>query len=346
MKAVLIIIDGLGDLPVESLGGMTPLEEAATPVLDRLASEGRFGLVDPLGPGLTPSTYSGAGILMGMSTKQASNLGRGTVEAAGAGFELKPGDIALRANFATVRREGDAFVVLDRRAGRIKEALEELSAPLQDIDLGDGYSATLLPTHQHRAVLVLSGERLDPAISDTDPGDGPVPAPMHECKATGPGAALTARLVNRFLQIANERLADNPVNQRRIAAGKPPANGIITRGAGTLINLANVVRDGGFRASVVSGCNTVRGLGNMCGFKIVSDDRFTGDAATDLEGKVAAALEALQDQDLVFLHIKAPDIYAHDRQPHAKRNYLERLDAALAPLAQRNIAIAVAADHT
>jgi len=96
----LLIIDGLGDLPIPELGGKTPLEAADTPVLDRLAGEGLYGLVDPIIPGEIPNTHSGAGMLLGLLPEQADRLKRGPVEASGAGRVLKAGEVACRAAFA------------------------------------------------------------------------------------------------------------------------------------------------------------------------------------------------------------------------------------------------------
>lgn len=346
MKGILLIIDGMGDLPIDALGHMTPLESAATPVLDQLASTGRHGLVDPTGRGKTPSTYLGAGVLLGAVPGQAKGMNRGPVEAAGLGLDLGQGEVALRANFATVTLQADGFVVVDRRAGRIVDGVEELAAVLKQVELGDGVVATLRPTQQHRAALILSGAGLDFAVSDTDPGDCEMPAPLSDCVATAPGAELAATMINRFLRAAHERLQDHPVNRSRVAAGLLPANGIITRGAGMAQQLDNTVRNAGLSSCVISGCNTVKGLGRLFGFDVVSDARFTGDLDTDLNAKIATAISQLEQHDLVFVHVKAPDICAHDRQPLVKRDFLERVDAALAPLLDSQIVVAVAADHT
>ena len=127
-KCALLIIDGLGDLPVPELDGKTPLEAAYTPVLDRLASGGLYGLVDPIIPGEIPNTHSGAGMLLGLLPEQAGRLKRGPVEASGAGRVLKAGEIAIRANFATLETRDEALWVTDRRAGRITAGTDELAA--------------------------------------------------------------------------------------------------------------------------------------------------------------------------------------------------------------------------
>ncbi len=342
----MFIVDGLGDLPVESLDGQTPLEAAYTPALDRLAAAGWYGLVDPIGRGAKPSTHSGAGLLLGLEPAESQSLARGPVEAEGAGLVLQAGDVALRANFAHVQSSLGGLLVLDRRAGRINEGAKELAAALHHLDLGDGVTAEFQSTHQHRGVLVLSGEGLDAGVSDTDPGDEEVPAPLLRCNALSPGGRKTADKINQYLKTANDLLQDHPVNRARRAAGKPPANGIITRGAGSRGLMHNVLLSQGLSAAVVSGCNTVCGLGRMFGFEVISNPGFTGGVNTDISGKIRAAVVALQRKDIVFVHFKAPDVCAHDRKPAAKRDFLERMDTALTPLFNEKIVIALAADHS
>ncbi len=111
-----------------------------------MAAEGLHGLVDPIVPGEIPNTHSGTGMLMGMLPEQADRLHRGPVEASGAGRVLVAGEIALRANFASLTRETDGLLVSDRRAGRITEGTAELAVVLNDIDLGDDVCASLFLT--------------------------------------------------------------------------------------------------------------------------------------------------------------------------------------------------------
>lgn len=346
MKGILLIIDGLGDLPCVSLGGKTPLEAADTPTLDRFATDGRCGRLDPIGPGILPNTHSGAGMLLGIPPQQVGRLSRGPVEAAGRGLPMQAGDVAMRVNFATLEHVDQSWSIADRRAGRITQGADELALALGDIRLGNGVTGLLEATEQHRAVLILSGPRLDARISDTDPGDHGMPAQWRPCRPLHPAARLTAELVNRYSCEAAERLAAHPVNRDRADRGLPVANGIIMRGAGQVLRLHSVIAEHGLRAAVVAGCNTVKGLGRLLGFQVVEDRRFTADLDTDLAAKVACALEQLRQADLVFMHIKAPDLCAHDRQPAAKSAVLERIDRALAPLAEAGIVVAVAADHT
>lgn len=346
MKGILILIDGLGDLPVERLGGRTPLDAAVTPMMDALAGSGQYGLIDPIAPGVLPNTHSGAGMLLGLLPEEVSLLNRGPVEAAGLGLQLLPGDIAMRANFATLEDSPEGLVVTDRRAGRIRQGTDELAAALSGIELDDAVTAQIIPTEQHRGVLVFSGPGLNAKVSDTDPGDHAAKPLLRPCKALDPAAEYSAAIINRYSELARAKLAAHPLNRSRAEAGLPMANGLVMRGAGHPLRLHNLVRGHGIAASVISGCNTVKGLGRLLDFRIVEDPRFTADLDTDLAAKIQSALEELNRVELVFVHIKAPDICAHDENPEAKCSFLSKIDQALVPLAGRDIVIAVAADHT
>ena len=150
-KSVVMIIDGMGDLPVPELHGKTPLEAAFTPNLDRLASSGFYGQLDPIAPGVTPNTDSGTGMMMGMEPADADLLKRGPVEAAGAGCDLRHGDVAMRANFASVHEQDGQLLVTDRRAGRIERDVPELVRLLSEISAGEDVELQLRATDQHRA---------------------------------------------------------------------------------------------------------------------------------------------------------------------------------------------------
>ena len=315
-KAVILIIDGLGDLPVDCLDGQTPLEAARTPVLDAMAAAGCYGPVDPILPGEIPNTDSGVGLLLGLPLEQAGGLHRGPVEASGAGRRLQEGEVAVRANFATIEERSGGLWVTDRRAGRITAQVDTLAEAVDGIELGDGIRAEFRSTDQHRGVLILSGPGLDEAVSDTDPGDRGNPGFVLRSRPLRPTADLTANKINDFLREAHRRLVGHPVNRARRAAGKP------------------------------AGCNTVLGLARLFDFDTVEDPAFTAALDTDLEGKVTAALASLQNHDMAYVHVKASDLCAHDRNPLAKRDFLERLDRALAPLAAAGVVVALSSDHT
>jgi 2,3-bisphosphoglycerate-independent phosphoglycerate mutase len=348
-KGLIIILDGLGDRPIPDLDGATPLEAAHTPNMNELVSRGRCGLTDPLYPGVPVSTHTGAGVLFGINTRDVYNLPRGPVEAAGTGLPIMPGDIALRCNFATLKADAAGLEVIDRRAGRIHADTSELADALQEITLEDGFSASVRPATGHRAVMRLSGPGPLPVVSDTDPGSGSRNSHVlgcHTLDTDNPLGKQTANAINTFIRAAHERLNEHPVNRKRVQQGLLPANGIITRGAGSISKIHNIIHHIGLSTALVAGERTIIGLAHLSNFAVICRPEFTSMPDTDLDAKVSAALAAAQDHDLVYLHIKAPDIFSHDRDPEGKKAFLEKVDAALAPLLLQDIVIGVSADHS
>jgi 2,3-bisphosphoglycerate-independent phosphoglycerate mutase len=259
---------------------------------------------------------------------------------------LQRGDIAMRANLATLEDRGGRLYVTDRRAGRVTADAAGFAAVLADIDLGDRIHAGFLPTDQHRGVLVFRGPGLDANLGDTDPGDAGAPGWVKPCDALIPGASFTAAKVDEFHRAAHERLSEHPLNRERLRCGKPPVSGVIARGAGQVVDLGSVLREQRISAALVAGCNTVIGLGRVLGLDTISQPGFTADAGTDIGGKLLAARAALERFRLVFIHIKAPDLFSHDHQPSGKRDFLQRIDRALVELDDCGAALAVTSDHT
>jgi 2,3-bisphosphoglycerate-independent phosphoglycerate mutase len=348
-KGLMIIIDGLGDRGIPGFSGMTPLEAAQTPNMDRLAGAGQCGLIDPLSPGMPVGTHTGVSLLFGLPLRSALKLPRGPVEAAGLGFSHKEQALYIRCNFATLKRSGDHYDILDRRAGRVSEGFDQLTAEVGELALDDGISASLHPATQHRVVLKLSGEALSSNISNTDPGNHyrkkgvQICAPLTE---SDPDAERTAAAVNRFTQRIHELFDGHPINQQRIAQGLLPANGVICRSPGKLPKLNTLLHHFKLSAAVVSGEQTVLGLGNLFGYTLYRDPAFTALPETDLTKKVETARAALLEHDLVFLHIKGPDICSHDLDPVAKRTLLSRIDDAIAPLLDETLVIGITGDHS
>lgn len=345
----MIIIDGLGDRGIPAFGGMTPLETAETPNMDLLAGAGQVGLVDPLFPGMPVGTHTGMSMLFGLPRRQALKLARGPVEAAGIGFSGRDKALYIRCNFATLERRGERLAILDRRAGRSDQGLLELVQETGDLDLGEGITASLHPATQHRVVLKLSGERLSPAVTNTDSGNQFRSLGVLECKpmnGENADAARTAAAINRFSEEIHRRFSRHPVNEARVAQGLPPANGVICRSPGTLPKLKPLLPSLQISAAVVSGEETVLGLGNLFGYTLYRDARFTALPESDLQLKMETALAALREHDMVFLHIKGPDICSHDLDPAAKRQALIRIDDAIAPLMNESLVIAITGDHS
>jgi len=348
-KGLMLIIDGLGDRPIDEFGGLTPLEAADTPCFDALARGGITGLMDPLSPGVRVGTDVGHLALFGYNPLKVY-WGRGPIEAVGIGIDLGPGDVALRCNFATVDED---FIVVDRRAGRIRHT-DELAAMLDGMRLVNGITATFKPATEHRAVLVLSGERLSAEITSSDPGPANEGLPVKEVTSRKPHAPLaekTAQAVNEFVKKSHEILREHAINRKRSAGGLPPANIVITRGAGMAVKMRSLTERFEIKGCCVAGESTVVGIARMSGFKTLTSEKLTANIDTDLDEKARLTLEGLKEADFVVTHIKGADLVSHDNKPREKLAFIERADRMLQTIidgleASQETFIAVTADHS
>jgi 2,3-bisphosphoglycerate-independent phosphoglycerate mutase len=348
-KALMLIIDGLGDRPIEEFGGKTPLEAAHTPCFDELAKNGITGLMDPLSPGIRVGTDVGHLALFGYNPLKVY-WGRGPVEAIGVGITLKPGDVALRCNFATV---DENMIVTDRRAGRIRHT-QALAAALDGMRIEDGITVIFKPATEHRAVLVLSGGRLSSEITDSDPGPAREGQPLREVRPKRPDQPLaekTARYVNEFVRRSHEILREHELNKERIQKGLLPANIVITRGAGMAVKTRSLTDRFEIDGCCITGESTVVGIARMSGFKVLANEKLTANIDTDLDEKARLTLEGLKEANFVVTHIKGADLMSHDNKPREKMEFIERTDKMLQEVINRledpgNTYIAVTADHS
>lgn len=344
-KVIVAIADGLGDRPIKVLNGLSPLQYATTPHLDELARTGKTGIMDLVYPGVTVGTDMGHIVLFGHDASLYP--GRGPIEAAGVGLPLQKGDVAFRCNFATVNDEG---IVVDRRAGRIRERTEELALAIHGMQIED-VTFLFKEATEHRAVLVMRGDGLSAKVSDSDPKAPNDGKPYKEVKATDDSseATKTARILNQFLQEVYAKLKHHPVNVDREEAGLLPANFIITRGAGMMTNITHLADELGYKCAVIAGEDTVLGVGRMSGYDVYTDERFTGNIDTDVDLKAQMALTALETHDLVYVHLKATDVMGHDNNPHGKVQAIELFDRMvgklMADLPEETL-IALCADHS
>lgn len=342
-KGLMIILDGLGDRPNAVLDGRTPLEAAHTPKMDALLATGSCGLVDPLSAGFPVDTHTGTAALMGIARKDLLSLARGPVEAAGVGVDMQPGDILLRANFATLQDDG--ATIIDRRAGRISKGTAELAQVLKDVDLGEGVTASVFPATHHRAVVRLRGEDLSPDISNTDPGSlhlGACVLTSHALDLANEKAQRAAQALNTLTREAFTRLTVHPAN-RSLAL---PANALLTRGAGIASAPDNLLNRLGLRVAVISGERTLHGLGQLFGFEVINKPQFTASSDTDLKAKFKAAADALTNCDIAYLHIKATDIFSHSKDPMGKQRFLEAIDKIMENTLEDNLVIGISGDHS
>ena len=341
-KILIVVCDGLGDRPEEGLGNRTPLQAAEKPSLDHFARKGVCGIVDVIAPGVRPGSDTAHLALFGHDPFKVYT-GRGPFEAMGVGMEVRPGDVAFRCNFSTV---DDKLNITDRRAGRIREGTADLARALDDWEF-EGVRVYFKEGTEHRGVLLLRAPGLSPMVSDADPHQEGVPP--HECVAKAPGAALTARVVNAFVKRSYEILGDHPVNRARKKAGEHPANIILPRGAGIMPHLPTFQDRFGIRAAAIAGVALVKGICRVSGMDVLEVRGATGGLDTDMNAKTAAAIEALDRYDLVFVNIKAADLCGHDGDPKGKVRVVGRLDKAMAIIKKdlpEDTFFALTADHS
>ncbi|NYT07295.1 MAG: 2,3-bisphosphoglycerate-independent phosphoglycerate mutase [Methanomicrobiales archaeon] len=341
---LLLIIDGVSDRPCPELGNLTPLQAAATPVLDRIAAEGICGIMDTIAPGIRPGSDTSHLSLLGYSPGEYYT-GRGPLEAVGTGIMMKPGMIGFRCNYATLDAAGK---VSDRRAGRIRDTADLTRAVMDGVDLSDfGIAVMFRSGTGHRAALAFQGRGLGACVSSNDPKKhGLVPPPFRPLRDT-PADGKTAEALNSFVRQADAILADHPLNRDRESRGLLPANTILIRGAGEMGDFPPFSERYGLSGSVIAAATLINGIGAAVGLRRVPVKGATGSTTTNLSGKVEAVLAELETQDFVLLNIKGADEAGHDGDAVGKRDFIERIDSAIEPfLSVEGLLIVVCSDHS
>lgn len=322
-KIVLLVMDGLGGLPVEP-GGPTELEFAKTPHMDRLAAEGMLGQTIPIRPGVTPGSGPAHLALFGYDPL-TYEIGRGVLEAVGVGLHVGRGDIAVRGNFCTLDTTGN---ISDRRAGRIstEEALP-LVEKLKDVQV-PGVQTEVRHVKEYRFALVMRGEDLDPRVDDTDPQRTGVP-PL-EARARTSAAQRTADLVNQWIAGA-----------RKVLQSHPKANGITLRGFATDPNLPSFQASYQLKPACISVYPMYKGVASLVGMQVIE---FSGDTPED---EFNALARIWNDFDFFFIHIKKTDSKGEDGDFVGKAGVIEAVDAALPGLlALKPDVLIITGDHS
>lgn len=337
----------MADWPVESLNHQTLLQYAHTPYMDLLARMGRNGLLNTVAEGFHPGSEVANLSVLGYNLPKVYE-GRGVLEAASMGVDLQPGEMAMRCNLICVG--GDTLK--NHSAGHISsEEAEVLINYLQE-KLGNE-RITFHPGVSYRHLLVIKGG--NKALECTPPHDVPLqPFRPLMVKPLEPEAQETADLINELILRSQELLKDHPVNQKRIAEGKDPANSIWPWSPGyrpqmdPLSQTYPQIK----RGAVISAVDLIHGIGRYAGLRNLDVEGATGLHDTHYENKLAAALEALRTDDFVYLHIEASDEAGHEGDVALKIKTIEDLDKrAVGPVyeAVRNwnepVAIAVLPDH-
>jgi 2,3-bisphosphoglycerate-independent phosphoglycerate mutase len=360
-RLLFVCLDGLGDDPVPLLGGRTPLEAADTPNLDRLAERGRTGTVVTVGEGVAPESDIAVFAILGYDPRD-EHPGRGVVEATGVGMDFVDGDLAYRVNFATA----DWPEIVDRRVGRDlgSDEARALAAEVNEKLQLPNTTFELRATVEHRGVLVIrsSDGSLSAEVSNTDPAyrkEGslgvaletfePVVATCEPLVDTD-SARRAAELTNAFVEGSARILDASEVNAARRAAGRLPGNVILTRDGGDHRPHLQPIKD---RFGPEWGCfvemPVERGIAVLLGMAPVDAPRLSAEG--DYVRWAELAAEALESFDALYVHIKGPDIPAHDGRAEDKRDVISLIDRAffgevLPRLDLRRTVVAVTADHS
>jgi 2,3-bisphosphoglycerate-independent phosphoglycerate mutase len=359
-RLLYVCLDGLADDPIPAFGDRTPLEAARTPFLDALARQGRTGTVTTVGEGIAPESDIAVFAILGYDPRE-EHPGRGVVEAVGVGMDFRDGDLAYRVNFATAEWPR----IVDRRVGRdltseeagalANEVNERLSLPKATFDLR--------ATVEHRGALVIRSDDgpLSAEVTNTDPAyrkEGRLGVALETFEpvvarsaplADSPEARLAADLTNAFVEGAARILDASEVNAERRRAGKLPGNLILTRDAGDRRPALQPIKE---RFGPSWGCfvemPVERGIAMLLGMAPVDAPRLA--AEEDYAAWAILAAEALDGYDALYVHIKGPDVPAHDGRAEDKRDVIEIIDRAffgefVPEIDPGTTVVAVTADH-
>lgn len=323
MKYIIILGDGMADERIAKLNNKTPLEVANKPYIDLLAKKGNCGLLHTVPEGFKPGSEIANMCVLGYDVRTEFE-GRGSLEAASIGVSIMPGEMAMRCNLICVQ-DGK---IKNHSAGHIsneeaKELIEYLQAELgNDIfTFHNGIS--------YRHLLVMKGG--DKRITCTPPHDVPgTEVNKVLVKADTPEAEETARFLNELTIKSQELLENHPVNLKRKAEGKDPANSIWVWSPGYKPSMKTLKEKFGIGSgAVISAVDLIKGIGVYAGLESIEVEGATGLYNTNYEGKAEAAIEALKKNDFVFLHIEASDEAGHEGDVDLKVKTIEYLDSRI-----------------
>lgn len=320
MKYLIILGDGMADEPIPSLGNKTILQAAKTPTMDKLAKMGRNGLLATVPEGFHPGSEIANLTVMGYDVAKVFE-GRGSLEAASMGVDIEPDEMAMRCNIICIQDDK----IKNHSAGHISneeayQLIEYLNETLGNEDVrffpGVSYRHLLKIKHGNKHVLC------------TPPHDVPgTPYKDVLVKAACPEAESTAKLLNELILKSMEILPEHPVNKKRVAEGKDPANSIWPWSAGYKPNMKTLMQLYGLKnGAVISAVDLIKGIGVYAGLKSIEVEGATGLYDTNYEGKAQAAIDALKENDFVYLHIEASDEAGHEGNVELKLKTVEYLE--------------------
>lgn len=347
MKHIIILGDGMADLPIDRLGGKTPLMVANIPHIDALAKKGKNGLLITVPDDMPAGSEIANMGVMGYDVKKVYD-GRGVLEAASMGVEIKKGDLGLRCNLICIENEN----IKNHSAGHIStkeahELIEFLNEKL-GTDIVHFY-----PGVSYRHLLVIKGGNKQ--VKCTPPHDVPdAPYKSVMVEANEDDANETAELLNELIIKSQVLLSNHIINQKRKAAGKDVANSIWPWSPGNKPLMPTLEEMYGIKKSaVISAVDLIQGIGVYAGMEVLKVEGVTGLFDTNYEGKAQAAIKALKDgADLVYLHVEASDEAGHEGDVELKTKTIEYLDYRIVkPIVEaakelgETLAIGILPDH-
>lgn len=321
MKHIIILGDGMADHPVKRLGGKTLMQYAHTPTMDLLAQQGKCGRLLTVPEGFHPGSEVANATILGYDMNRVYE-GRGPLEAASIGYEMQSGDMAMRCNIVTLA-DGK---IKNHHGGHLTTAEGDVLIKYLNEHLGND-RVQFITGIQYRHLLVIKGgnKEVDCAPPHDHPNEAWEPLlPKAEVNAAKETAAYLTDLILKSQVL----LANHPFNINRANKGKDMANSIWPWSGGyrpqmqTLMQMYPQIK----RGDVISAVDLIRGIGKYAGLHNIIVDGATGMADTNYEGKTQAALEALRQDDFVFLHIEASDEAGHDGELELKLQTIENLD--------------------
>lgn len=320
MKYVVLIGDGMADHPLSELGGKTPLQAAFTPNMDKLAKEGRRGVVNTIPEGFSPGSDVANLSIMGYDPAQYYT-GRAPLEAASMGVELDDRDVAYRCNLVTLKynREKTRAFMEDYSAGHISsdDAKSLVEALGREMDVKD---VVFHPGVSYRHLMVWKGGK---AGAECTPPHDIIGKEITDYLPLGPGSEFLRDLMRNSVDV----LSPHRINKQRQAGGVNPANSIWLWGQGGKPSLPSFKEKFGVNGALVSAVDLTRGIGICIGMEILRVPGITGYLDTNYAGKAEYSLEALEKVDFVYIHVEAPDEAGHSGNYRDKIKAIEDFDA-------------------
>ncbi|WP_420264931.1 cofactor-independent phosphoglycerate mutase [Candidatus Magnetominusculus dajiuhuensis] len=318
MKYIVLIGDGMADMPLEAIGAMTPLQKAATPNMDSLASGGTVGMVRTVPEGFPPGSDVANLSILGYDPRQYY-CGRAPLEAASMGVSLDKGDAAFRCNLVCLDFAQEETLMADYSSGHITSEEAKVLITAVNKGLADD-KIHFYPGISYRHLMVWKDGPVD--MSCTPPHDI-TGKPILSYLPNGESSCLLLELMSKSQQI----LKGHPVNIERMRLGKPPANSIWLWGQGKRPDMPLFKAKYGIEGSLISAVDLTKGLGVCAGLRVIDVPGATGYLDTNYTGKARYGVDSLNDRDFVYIHVEAPDEAGHSGRLADKIRAIEDFDS-------------------